>query len=89
MSWKQSLFTLVTDSVKDFKYWFFYVRPKIDATKKMVVELDEKGLVVKHKFSLSWTKDHFKYEGFEYACQAKSLVVEEAQTLRMLLGWVD
>lgn len=60
---KQSLFTPVTDSVKDFKYRFFYVRPMNEAAKKEVAELDEKGQVVKRKFPFSWMEEHFNNEG--------------------------
>lgn len=62
----------MTDSVKDFKYRLFYVRPLNDAAKKEVAELDEKVLVGKQKFPLSCSQGHLKYNGSEYACRVKS-----------------
>lgn len=65
------------------------MRPLNDAAKKEVAALDEKGLLVKHKFPLSWTWEHFKYDESEYACWAKSLFGGDSRTLRVLLKWVD
>lgn len=79
----------MTDSVKDFKYQFFYVKLVNDAAKKEVAELEEKGSLLKRKFPFSWMQDHFKYHGFEYAWHAKKLVGEDAQTLGMLSRWLD
>lgn len=49
---KLSLFTHVTDSVKDFKYQVFYVRPVNNAAKAEVAELNDKGRMIKSKFPL-------------------------------------
>lgn len=60
-----------------------------EAAKKEVAEFNEQGEVVKYQFSISWTEDHFSYEGSVYACQTKAISENEAWTLDMLVNWAD
>lgn len=40
-------------------------------------------------FTLSWSEDHFKWDGSAYAYPSEELVGEEVYTFRLLNGWVE
>lgn len=85
---KYSLFPPVTDSVKDFKFNFFYMVSVNKAAKKEIAELNNQGEVVNNQFSLSWCKEHFDLEMVGYSYEVCELSRQEARTLKLLTDWL-
>lgn len=83
---RYNLLKPVTDSVRDFKYYYFYAKPINEATKKEVAELNSEGEVMKSLFPLSWSNEHFDLESTEYAYHPSELTKREAQTVEVLVG---
>lgn len=84
----RSFFEPVPDSLRDFKYSFFFVGPLNDAARKEVARFNERGEVVEHLFPTSWSREHFKFGTKDFSCQESGLSPQEARTVRRLACWV-
>lgn len=85
ISYRQfSFFKAYIDSQRKWKHKYFYVVPVNRSAVDVVGVLNEEGELIKNRFPLGWSEEHFGYIVVDYAVEGGQLESDNRKTLDML-----